>query len=253
MNSIIKVDNLKKTFKDGKVKAVRGVSFDVNEGEIFSLLGPNGAGKTTTVEMIEGLISMDEGSVIIDGMDIKKHGNDVKRIIGVTLQANNFFDNLSIIDILKLFGHLFGVDVNTEEFLEKVSLSEKAKVLYKDISGGQKQRFVIALALINNPKILFLDEPTNGLDPQARRHLWDIVKSLKIEGKTILLTTHFMDEAQYLSDRVAIMDNGKIIVNDTPKNLIESLLDRGFNKTIIEERANLEDVFIDLTGNKLRD
>jgi ABC-2 type transport system ATP-binding protein len=253
MASIIKVDNLEKTFKDGKVKAVKGVSFSVDEGEIFSLLGPNGAGKTTTVEMIEGLISMDKGSVVINGMDIKKHENDIKRIIGVTLQANNFFDDLSINDILKLFGHLFGIEVNTQEFLEKVSLQEKGKVLYKDISGGQKQRFVIALALINNPKILFLDEPTNGLDPQARRHLWDIVKSLKEEGKTILLTTHFMDEAQYLSDRVAIMDNGKIIVNDTPSNLIQSLLDRGFNKEVIEERANLEDVFIDLTGNQLRD
>ncbi len=253
MNPIIKVDNLEKTFKDGKIKAVRGVSFSVNDGEIFSLLGPNGAGKTTTVEMIEGLLSMDKGSVVIDGMDIAKHSSDIKKIIGVTLQANNFFDDLSITDILKLFGHLFGIDVNTGEFLEKVSLSEKAKVLYKDISGGQKQRFVIALALINNPKILFLDEPTNGLDPQARRHLWDIVKSLKVEGKTILLTTHFMDEAQYLSDRVAIMDNGKIIVNDTPSNLIKSLLDRGFEKKVQDTRANLEDVFIDLTGNKLRD
>ena len=252
MNKMIQVENLKKRY--GEVKAVDGVSFTVNKGEVFGLLGPNGAGKTTTVEMIEGLKKMDEGEVLLDGLNIKTDYPKIKQFIGVQLQSNNFFDFLTLSEILSLFGKFYNADINPADFLNRVDLFEKHNVFYKNLSGGQKQRFSIAITLLNNPKILFLDEPTTGLDPQSRRNLWELIESLKKEGKTILLTTHFMDEAEYLADRVAIMDQGKIISTDSPKNLINQLINKGFKKKIVtDSRANLEDVFLDLTGKMLRD
>jgi ABC-2 type transport system ATP-binding protein len=250
--SVIEVKDIKKNYKD--LVAVAGVSFSVEKGEVFGLLGPNGAGKTTTVEMLEGITKIDEGEAFIEGIKVSQNNHELQNIIGVSLQSNNFFDDLSLSEILNLFASFFNIKINPLDFLAEVTLTEKSKTKFKDMSGGQKQRFTIALALINDPKVLFLDEPTTGLDPQSRRHLWDIVSGLKKKGKTIILTTHFMDEAEYLADRVAVMDSGKILKMGTPKELIQELISKGFVKKVVaDERANLEDVFIDLTGKNLRD
>ena len=249
--SIIKVDKLVKTYDGNNV--VDGVSFEVKKGEIFGILGPNGAGKTTTLEMLEALRSIDGGVTTIDGIDVAKKPKDIKNIIGIQLQSTAFYDKLTLREQLKMFGSLYGRTVDTEALLAKVQLTEKAKNYVEQLSGGQKQRFAIASTLVNNPKVLFLDEPTTGLDPQARRNLWDLIKEIRDEGITILLTTHYMDEAELLCDRLAIMDSGKIITIDTPHNLIQQLLARGFKKEQVVEQANLEDVFIDLTGKAIRD
>ena len=248
---IITVDQLVKTY-DGK-NVVDGVSFEVKKGEIFGILGPNGAGKTTTLEMLEALRPIDGGVATIDGIDVAKKPKDIKNIIGIQLQSTAFYDKLTLREQLKMFGSLYGRTVHTEALLAKVQLTEKAKHYVEQLSGGQKQRFAIASTLVNNPKVLFLDEPTTGLDPQARRNLWDLIKEIRDEGITILLTTHYMDEAELLCDRLAIMDSGKIITIDTPHNLIQQLLARGFKKEQVVEQANLEDVFIDLTGKAIRD
>lgn len=248
---IITVDQLVKTY-DGK-NVVDGVSFEVKKGEIFGILGPNGAGKTTTLEMLEALRPIDGGTATIDGIDVAKKPKDIKNIIGIQLQSTAFYDKLTLREQLKMFGSLYGRTVDTETLLAKVQLTEKAKNYVEQLSGGQKQRFAIASTLVNNPKVLFLDEPTTGLDPQARRNLWDLIKEIRNEGITILLTTHYMDEAELLCDRLAIMDSGKIITIDTPHNLIQQLLARGFKKEQVVEQANLEDVFIDLTGKAIRD
>ena len=249
--SIIKVDKLVKTYDGNNV--VDGVSFEVKKGEIFGILGPNGAGKTTTLEMLEALRPIDGGVATIDGIDVAKEPKDIKNIIGIQLQSTAFYDKLTLREQLKMFGSLYGRTVDTEALLAKVQLTEKAKNYVEQLSGGQKQRFAIASTLVNNPKVLFLDEPTTGLDPQARRNLWDLIKEIRDEGITILLTTHYMDEAELLCDRLAIMDSGKIITIDTPHNLIQQLLARGFKKEQVVEQANLEDVFIDLTGKAIRD
>ena len=248
---IITVDQLVKTY-DGK-NVVDGVSFEVKKGEIFGILGPNGAGKTTTLEMLEALRPIDGGVATIDGIDVAKKPKDIKNIIGIQLQSTAFYDKLTLREQLKMFGSLYGRTVDTEALLAKVQLTEKAKNYVEQLSGGQKQRFAIASTLVNNPKVLFLDEPTTGLDPQARRNLWDLIKEIRDEGITILLTTHYMDEAELLCGRLAIMDSGKIITIDTPHNLIQQLLARGFKKEQVVEQANLEDVFIDLTGKAIRD
>ena len=232
---------------------VDGVSFEVKKGEIFGILGPNGAGKTTTLEMLEALRPIDGGVATIDGIDVAKKPKDIKNIIGIQLQSTAFYDKLTLREQLKMFGGLYGRTVDTEALLAKVQLTEKAKNYVEQLSGGQKQRFAIASTLVNNPKVLFLDELTTGLDPQARRNLWDLIKEIRDEGITILLTTHYMDEAELLCDRLAIMDSGKIITIDTPHNLIQQLLARGFKKEQVVEQANLEDVFIDLTGKAIRD
>ena len=249
--SIIKVDKLVKTYDGNNV--VDGVSFEVKKGEIFGILGPNGAGKTTTLEMLEALRPIDGGVATIDGIDVAKKPKDIKNIIGIQLQSTAFYDKLTLREQLKMFGSLYGRTVDTEALLAKVQLTEKAKNYVEQLSGGQKQRFAIASTLVNNPKVLFLDEPTTGLDPQARRNLWDLIKEIRDEGITILLTTHYMDEAELLCDRLAIMDSGKIITIDTPHNLIQQLLARGFKKEQVVEQADLEDVFIDLTGKAIRD
>lgn len=248
---IIKVDQLVKTY-DGK-NVVDSVSFEVQKGEIFGILGPNGAGKTTTLEMLEALRPIDGGTATIDGIDVAKQPKHIKNIIGIQLQSTMFYDKLTLREQLKMFASLYGQTVDADALLAKVQLTDKAKSYVEQLSGGQKQRFAIASTLVNNPTVLFLDEPTTGLDPQARRNLWDLIKEIRDGGITIVLTTHYMDEAELLCDRLVIMDNGKIITIDTPHNLIQQLLARGFKKKQVVEQANLEDVFIDLTGKAIRD
>ena len=248
---IITVDGLTKAYAGTPV--VDGISFTVKAGEIFGLLGPNGAGKTTTLEMLEALRPIDAGRATIDGIDVAKHPKQIKQIIGIQLQSTTFYDKLTLREQLRMFASLYGQRVDTDALLAKVQLSAKAGSYVEQLSGGQKQRFAIAATLVNQPKVLFLDEPTTGLDPQARRNLWELIKTIRDEGITIVLTTHYMDEAELLCDRLAIMDAGKIITIDTPQHLIEQLLARGFTKQQTVEPANLEDVFIDLTGKAIRE
>jgi ABC-2 type transport system ATP-binding protein len=232
---------------------VNGISFEVRQGEVFGLLGPNGAGKTTTLEMIEALRPIDEGTVELAGLNVKEQPDAAKEVVGIQLQATSFLDKLTLREQLIMFDSLYNADSNPDELLADVQLTDKATARVEDLSGGQRQRFSIAAALVNNPKVLFLDEPTTGLDPQSRRHLWDLVRAIKKKGITVVLTTHYMDEAELLCDRIAIMDNGKILTIDTPSNLIKGLLKRGFKKEQQVEQANLEDVFIDLTGKAIRE
>ena len=249
--TVLAVQDLKKSY--GDFQAVRGVSFAVKHGEVFGILGPNGAGKTSTLEMIEGLRDITEGTVVLNGLNVAKSAAAVKKIIGVQLQASAFFPNLSLVELLRLFRDLYGAESDPMELLREVSLEEKASAQVKELSGGQKQRFSIAAALVNDPVVLFLDEPTTGLDPQARRNLWDLVQQIRAKGTTIVLTTHYMEEAEVLCHRVAIMDEGKIISMDTPDNLKKALIGRGFKPHRQVVPATLEDVFIDLTGKELRD
>src|ERR671918_1105524 len=202
---IISVRDLRKRY--GSLQAVDGVSFEVAEGEVFGILGPNGAGKTTTLEMIEGMRPIDSGSAVVAGIDVKRDPRGVKARIGIQLQASSFFDELNLVELLDLFGRLYGRDQDPMALLAQVELTEKARSQVRTLSGGQKQRFSIASALVNDPAILFLDEPTTGLDPQARRHLWGVVRELAARGHTIVLTTHYMEEAEELCHRVAIMDD----------------------------------------------
>jgi ABC-2 type transport system ATP-binding protein len=237
----------------GSLQAVDGVSFEVAAGEVFGILGPNGAGKTTTLEMLEGMRPIDSGSATVAGVDVARDPRGVKARIGIQLQASSFFDELNLVELLELFGHLYGREADAQALLAEVELTEKARSQVRTLSGGQKQRFSIAAALVNDPAILFLDEPTTGLDPQARRHLWGVVRELASRGHTIVLTTHYMEEAEELCQRVAVMDGGRIVALDSPDALIQALLDRGFHKERVERLANLEDVFIDLTGHELRE
>jgi ABC-2 type transport system ATP-binding protein len=247
----IKVEDLRKSY--GEIVAVDGISFSVREHEIFGLLGPNGAGKTTTVEILEGLRKADDGRIIVAGVDVRRYPSRVKSLIGVQLQSSSFMDNLRLTEIIEVFAAIYGRKVDPLALLTRVDLREKARAYVKHLSGGQKQRFSIAVALVNQPRVLFLDEPTTGLDPQARRNLWELVASCREEGITIVITTHYMDEAETLCDRVAIMDQGRIITLDTPDALVQRLLDKGFRRKRSEREANLEDVFIDLTGKDLRE
>lgn len=247
---IIGVRNLKKNY--GDFEAVKGISFEVHEGEIFGLLGPNGAGKSTTLEIIETLRTKTSGEVIVNGFNLDEDPNEIKKVIGVQLQASGFYPGLSLSELIRLFSGLYNQDVDPLTLLKTVNLEDKAKSKYKELSGGQKQRFSIATTLINNPKIIFLDEPTTGLDPQARRNLWDLITAIRKRGTTIIITTHYMDEAEVLCDRVAIIDAGKIIAMDTPDKLIDNLVATGFERPKEVKKANLEDVFIQLTGHDLR-
>jgi ABC-2 type transport system ATP-binding protein len=251
MEPILHVRNLAKRY-DGLV-AVDHITFEVYRQEIFGILGPNGAGKTSTLEMIETLRPIDEGSVYLNGLDVKQQPQQVKRIIGVQLQSSSFFDKLTLKELLELFGAMYGREVDPMQLLQEVELEDKAKSYVAHLSGGQKQRFSIAAALVNEPVLLFLDEPTTGLDPQSRRHLWGVIKRIRSEGKTIVITTHYMEEAEELCDRVAIMDQGRIIALDRPQELINKLVSEGFRKERIERLANLEDVFLSLTGHSLRE
>ncbi len=248
----IEVQGLRKSY--GSLVAVDGISFTVREKEIFGLLGPNGAGKTTTVEILEGLRRADAGEVLVAGVDVRKDPKAVKKLVGVQLQSSAFFSGLNLVELLDMFASLYGRTVNARELLKKVDLEEKANSTVDKLSGGQKQRFSIATALVNEPQVLFLDEPTTGLDPQARRNLWELAQTLRGEGRTIVLTTHYMEEAETLCDRVAIMDRGKILALDTPQTMVQNLLAKGFRRERVAERdANLEDVFIDMTGHHLRE
>lgn len=250
-NTIIQVKNLYKSY--GEFEAVKGITFDVYEGEIFGLLGPNGAGKSTTLEIIETLRKKTSGSIIVDGLNLDADPNEIKKIIGVQLQASGFYPGLNLVELINLFAGLYNEETNPMELLDKVNLRDKAKAKYKELSGGQKQRFSIATTLINKPKIIFLDEPTTGLDPQARRNLWDLILDIRKQGTTVIITTHYMDEAEVLCDRVAIIDNGKIIAIDSPAKLIDDLVDTGFERPVQVKKANLEDVFINLTGYSIRE
>lgn len=250
-NIILSVKDLVKKY-DG-VPVVKGISFDVKRGEIFGILGPNGAGKTTTLEMIEALRDIDGGTVLLDGVDVANDPVSIRRIIGVQPQSPAFQDKTTLSELLEMFAAAYGEKIDAKKFLNDVDLLDKAKSYVEQLSGGQKQRFSIAAALVHNPKVFFMDEPTTGLDPGARRNLWDLVKHIQTRGITVIMTTHYMEEAELLCDRVAIMDNGEIIAIDTPRTLVKKLLSKGFKKAAIVEQANLEDVFIDLTGKHLRD
>lgn len=250
-NTIIAVQNLVKNY--GSFAAVKGISFDVQEGEIFGLLGPNGAGKSTTLEIIETLRPKTSGKVIVDGIDLDLQPHEIKKIIGVQLQTSGFFPGLNLLQLIELFSGLYNREVDPMGLLDMVNLRDKAKASVKELSGGQKQRFSVATTLINDPRIIFLDEPTTGLDPQARRSLWELVKKIRDRGTTVIITTHYMDEAEYLCDRVAIIDAGKIIALGSPDKLIDELVATGFERPKEMKSANLEDVFIHLTGHSLRD
>jgi ABC-2 type transport system ATP-binding protein len=250
-NVIISVEHLIKNY--GAFEAVKGISFEVYENEIFGLLGPNGAGKSTTLEIIETLRDKTEGRIIVAGIDLDKHPQEIKKIIGVQLQTSGYYPNLTLVELIDLFAGLYNQKVNGLELLDMVNLRDKAKSKVKELSGGQKQRFSIATTLINKPKIIFLDEPTTGLDPHARRNLWDLVRQIRSGGTTVIITTHYMDEAEYLCDRVAIVDSGRIVALNSPDKLIDELVATGFERPKEVKQANLEDVFIHLTGRSLRE
>jgi len=276
MKTIISVKNLVKNY--GSFNAVKNISFDVYEGEIFGLLGPNGAGKSTTLEIMETLREKTSGEIIIDGLNLDKDADRIKKIIGVQLQTSGYYPGLKLTELIELFCGLYNTKVDPYEMLRLVNLTiseedrkrlkdpkldkdEKKKLLdkdksnakYKELSGGQKQRFSIATTLINKPKIIFLDEPTTGLDPQARRNLWELIKNIQAQGTTVIITTHYMDEAEQLCDRIAIMDEGRIISLDSPDKMIDDLVSTGFERPRQVKAANLEDVFIHLTGKEMRD
>lgn len=215
----IEVKELKKAY--GDLKAVDGTSFTVNNGEVFGLLGPNGAGKTTTIEILEGLRERDSGDVKVLGLDPWKNGYELHKKIGVIPQEFNFFEKTSPKEAILYYANLFNTKVDPDEILRDVLLEDSAKVLFENLSGGQKQKTGLALSLVNSPELLFLDEPTTGLDPNARRAIWEVIRGLKAKGKTIILTTHYLDEAQQLSDRVAIMNHGKIVAMGTTDQIIE--------------------------------
>jgi len=249
--TIISVKNLVKNY--GSFEAVKGISFDVYENEIFGMLGPNGAGKSTTLEIIETLREKTRGEVMVDGHDLDKEPGEIKKIIGVQLQTSGYYPGLNLVDLVELFCGLYNKDMEPMELLHMVNLTEKAKSKFKELSGGQKQRFSVATTLINDPKIIFLDEPTTGLDPQARRSLWELIRTIRKRGTTVIITTHYMDEAEYLCDRVAVIDSGRIIALNSPDQMIDDLVASGFERPKEVKKANLEDVFIHLTGHSLRE
>ncbi len=216
-SNMIEVAGLKKSY--GHIQAVDGIDLRVRKGEIFSLLGPNGAGKTTIVEILEGLRQQDEGEAKVLGLDPWKNGYSLHKKIGVIPQGFKFFDKQTPAEAIKYYADLFGIRADIGEILHEVVLEDASRVWFENLSGGQKQKVGLALALVNDPEILFLDEPTTGLDPQARRAVWEVIKNLKKEGRTVLLTTHYLEEAELLSDRVAIMNRGKIVAEGTPPEL----------------------------------
>ena len=217
---VVEVNNLFKSY--GDVKAVNGISFNMIKGEIFGMLGPNGAGKSTTVEIIEGLRNADSGSATVLSMNISKHTRAVKERIGVQSQSPALFPDLKVRETINFFRSLYKKSVPTSQIIELASLHESQDILFRNLSGGQQQRLSVALAFVNDPEIVLLDEPTTGLDPQARRAMWEVIETFRHRGKTVLLTTHYMEEAQRLCDRIAIMDYGKIIALASPQQLIES-------------------------------
>ena len=228
--SILQVENLMKRY--GDVEAVRGVSFNVEQGEVFGLLGPNGAGKTTTVEILEGLRTPDSGRVSVCGLDPQRSASELKHEIGAALQSTSLPDKLRVIEALRLFASFYRRRRDPEELLKRFGLEEKREAFYSQLSGGQKQRLALAMALVNDPQVLFFDEPTSGLDPQVRREIYDIIEELRRDKKTIVMTTHYIEEAERLCDRVAIVDHGQVIALGTPRELKE----RSGDKTRLEVR-----------------
>jgi ABC-2 type transport system ATP-binding protein len=251
MSTILKVKNLEKSYNGHK--AVNGINFEVEKAEIFGILGPNGAGKTTTLEMIEALRPIDGGTVTIAGIDVASEPYKIRSLIGVQPQTAAFQDKTRLVELIELFASAYGERVDTSELLADVNLLEKANDYVESLSGGQRQRFSIATALVHGPKVFFMDEPTTGLDPQARHNLWSLVRKIQARGVSVVLTTHYMEEAEELCDRVAIMEKGDIVALDTPQNLVQQLLAKGFKKKQRVEQANLEDVFMDFTGRGLSD
>jgi ABC-2 type transport system ATP-binding protein len=251
IDPVIVANDIRKKYED--IDAVNGISFEVRRGEVFGMLGPNGAGKTTTVEILEGMRNADSGEAIINGINVKKDPTSVKAIIGVQLQQNAFFDNLKLSEIVSMYAQLYEAKVDPVEVLSRVGLEGRKSSKYAQLSGGQKQRLSIAVALVNDPVILFLDEPTTGLDPQARRQVWALVKKIRDDGATIVLTTHYMEEAEELCDRIAVIESGEIIAIDIPNALIDQLLSTGFKPEKRVREATLDDVFLNLTGRDLRD
>jgi len=229
-NPVLRVENLTKRY--GDVEAVRGISFSVEEGEVFGLLGPNGAGKTTTIEILEGLRTPDGGNLSVCGYDPRTQADELKHEIGASLQSTSLPDKIRVAEAIRLFASFYKRRRNVDDLLKRFGLEEKRNAFYSQLSGGQKQRLALAMALVNDPKVLFLDEPTAGLDPQVRREIYDIVEELKREKKTIVLTTHYIEEAEKLCDRVAIVDHGKLIIEGSPRELKQSSAD----KTRIEVR-----------------
>ncbi len=247
MNAIIKVEGLYKTY--GKTTAVDQVSFEVQEGEIFGMVGPNGAGKTTTIECIEGLRKADKGEIQVLGLDPIRQERQLRPLLGIQLQEAHLPDNLKVWEALDLYASFYDLTLDWEELLEELGLVEKRKTAFRKLSGGQKQRLFIALALLNDPRLVFLDELTTGLDPHARHNIWDLVREVRQRGKTVFLTTHYMEEAENLCDRVAILDQGKIVALDTPANLIRGL--KISERVIFRVKGEwMPQVLEDLTGVK---
>lgn len=244
---IILVENLVKKYK--QLEAVKGISFSVQPGIIFGLLGRNGAGKSTTLEIIETLRPKTSGKVRVAGFDLETEPQRIKELIGVQLQDSGFYPNLNLKEILQLFAGLYNTRVDVMQCLAQVDLQDKAKARVKELSGGQRQRFSLATTLINNPQLIFLDEPTTGLDPHSRRNIWEMLRDLKNQGKTIVITTHYMEEAEYLCDEIAIMDTGRLVAQGSADTLIQNLLDTGFVPKHKPKMASLEDVFLQLTGS----
>ncbi len=252
-DAAVRVRDLVRTYPhpDGGVfDAVAGISFEVDRGEVFALLGPNGAGKTTTLEILEGLGRPTSGTAEVLGLDVVRQREHIKQRIGVQLQASSYFEHLTLREILVLFGSFYRTRRDPDGLLELVGLTEKRNALVGQLSGGQAQRFSIVAALVNDPEVVFLDEPTTGLDPQARRNLWDLVRAINDEGRTVVLTTHYMEEAEVLADRVAIIDHGQLVALDTPAGHIAALGERHHVRIAA---PTLEDVFLARTGSRLRD
>lgn len=247
----LSIHDLRKTY--GAFEAVRGISFEVHPGEIFGLLGPNGAGKTSTIEIIVGLREATSGEVRIFDADVRREASIARSQLGIALQESDFFEHLQLAEQLEYLGACYGMKPNAAELLGFVDLADRAKWRLKQLSGGQKQRFAIAAALVNDPPLVLLDEPSTGLDPAARRQLWELIRRLRDDGRTIVLSTHYMEEAEQLCDRVAIMDQGLIAAIDTPAALVDRLVASGFERPVEVRRATLEDVFIQLTGHGFED
>ncbi len=252
--AVLRVSGLRVTY--GPTVAVDGIDLAVAEGEIFGLLGPNGAGKTSALSAIEGLIVPREGNITVAGTDVHADAMRAKAQMGVQLQSTSFHSELTILEIVRLFAGLYGVALTPSELhkrLVEISLDDGASKRFRQLSGGQQQRLSLLIATIHRPPLVLLDEPTAGLDPQARRQLWDRIQSLRAEGHSILLTTHSMEEAQAVCDRVAIMDHGRILTIDTPAGLIEAHKDDPRVRAVARGAITLEDVFIGLTGRQVRD
>jgi ABC-2 type transport system ATP-binding protein len=253
-DSILQIENLIVAY--GPKVAVAEISFQIRRGEIFGLLGPNGAGKTSTLSAIEGLVKPRAGTVVLDGLDIRRQPLQAKSRMGVQLQATSFQAELTIRQIIRLYAGLYGVrltDAEISERLRDVGLTAEADKPFKQLSGGQQQRLSLQIAVVHDPALLLLDEPTSGLDPQSRRQLWGRIEHLRQDGGSILLTTHSMEEAQAVCDRVAIIDNGKLLTAETPRDLIEKHKDDPRVRAVAHGEVTLEDVFIGLTGSEIRD